>query len=163
MIPGLDQWVKDLALPQAEAPTWCCSGCGADLSCSSNSTPSLGTSVCRRCGLKKTKQKNEPEQCKNYLSGSLKVSLHTTSRLDGGVSPSPYPSCSLRQTLDHDTINKQMKSEALKPCDFSAPWLSLIRRSGRTQWQSSGWDIISLNKQANNYQAISLWVSNLRN
>ena len=111
LIPGLDQWVKDLALPQAEAPIWCCSGCGADLSCSSDSTPSPGTSVCRRCGLKKTKQKNEPEQCKNYLSGSLKVSLHTTSRLDGGVSPSPYPR-SLRQTLDHDTINKQMKSEA---------------------------------------------------
>ena len=30
--------------------------------CSSNSTPSLGTSICRGCGPKKTKQHNTPSQ-----------------------------------------------------------------------------------------------------
>ena len=36
LIPGLAQWVKDLALPPAAAyvtdavPIWCCPGCGGD-------------------------------------------------------------------------------------------------------------------------------------
>ena len=57
-IPGLAQWVKDLVLPQAATEvanvTWIqrCSGCG---SCSSNSTPSLGTSICHRYSRKKKK------------------------------------------------------------------------------------------------------------
>ena len=55
-IPGLAQWVKDLALPQAVAQVAdaaripCFSGCDIGLSCSFNSTPSLGTSICCRCG-----------------------------------------------------------------------------------------------------------------
>ena len=48
--PGLTQWVKDLALLQAVVYT---SGY------SSNSIPSLGTSICRRCSPKKTKIKKE--------------------------------------------------------------------------------------------------------
>ena len=53
LIPGLAQWVKDPALLQvavtfaAVAWTWRCCGCGVG---SSNSTPSLGTSICHRCG-----------------------------------------------------------------------------------------------------------------
>ena len=56
LIPGLTQWIKDPALPQAAAQV-------ADIdqihsivvavaqasSCSSDSTPSLGTSICSRC------------------------------------------------------------------------------------------------------------------
>ena len=45
-IPGLNQWVKDPELPQAVMQT---------SSCSSSSTPSLGTSICRRCSPKETK------------------------------------------------------------------------------------------------------------
>ena len=35
----------------------CCYGCGVGLSCSSNSTPSLGTSMCHRNSPKKKKKK----------------------------------------------------------------------------------------------------------
>ena len=50
-IPGLTQWVKYLALPQAVtqvidvAQIRCCCGCGVGPSCSTNLTPSLGTDV----------------------------------------------------------------------------------------------------------------------
>ena len=47
LIPGLDQWVKDPALLSAVAKAG---------SCSSNSTPSLGTSICRRCSPKNKKR-----------------------------------------------------------------------------------------------------------
>ena len=61
LIPGLVQWFKDLALPQAAA--WvtdaaqilCRHGCGVGLSCSSDSVPGLGTSICYRYGHKKKK------------------------------------------------------------------------------------------------------------
>ena len=52
LIPGLTQWVKNPALPQAVAWVtdvawiwWCC-GCGTGLGCT---TPSLGTSIWHRC------------------------------------------------------------------------------------------------------------------
>ena len=48
--PGLAQWVRELRI-------WHCCGCGVDYSCSSDSTPSLGTSICHRCGPKKKKKK----------------------------------------------------------------------------------------------------------
>ena len=47
-IPGLAQWVKEPALPRAVVETG---------SCSSDSIPSLGTSMCLGCGPKKTKRK----------------------------------------------------------------------------------------------------------
>ena len=59
-IPGLAQWVKNPALPWAvvqvadAARIWCRWGCGVGDSCSSDSTPSLGTSICCGCGSKKT-------------------------------------------------------------------------------------------------------------
>ena len=52
-IPGLAQWVKDLAFHEL----WCksqmqlrshCCGCGIGSHCSSESIPSLGTSICHR-------------------------------------------------------------------------------------------------------------------
>ena len=57
-IPGLAQWVKDLALPGAVvevvdvARILHCCGCGVGGSCSSDWTPSLGTSIRCRCGRK---------------------------------------------------------------------------------------------------------------
>ena len=48
LIPGLAQWVKDPALEPS--------------SYSSDSTPSLGTSICRECGPKKTKKKKEKKK-----------------------------------------------------------------------------------------------------
>ena len=47
LIPGI-QWIKDLALPHAV--------CSIRCSCSSDSTPSLGTSICCRCSPKKKKK-----------------------------------------------------------------------------------------------------------
>ena len=48
LITGLAQWVKDLALLQAVVQAG---------NCSSNSTPTLGTSMFYRCGPKKKKKK----------------------------------------------------------------------------------------------------------
>ena len=62
-IPGLAQWVKDLALLQAAAQItdaagiWCCYCCG--LSCSFDSVPCLGTSICHRCSPKKKKREKK--------------------------------------------------------------------------------------------------------
>ena len=56
LIPGLAQWVKDLALPQAmvcvadAAGTWSCCGCDVACSCTSDSTPGGGITICCRCG-----------------------------------------------------------------------------------------------------------------
>ena len=47
LIPGLAQWVKDLGVAGAVAQAH---------SSSSDSTPSLGTSICCRCSPKKTKR-----------------------------------------------------------------------------------------------------------
>ena len=64
-ISGLAQWVKDLALPQSVA--WvrdvaqiqCGHGCGIGLICISDSTPSPGISICRRCSYKKKEKKKK--------------------------------------------------------------------------------------------------------
>ena len=70
-IPGLAQWMKDQALPEL----WCRSQTllGSHLaeavasSCSSDSalTPSLGTSICRKCSPKKQKTKQNKTKQKN--------------------------------------------------------------------------------------------------
>ena len=64
-IPGFAQWVKDLALLEL----WCRSQTQLRShvtvavvqagSCSFDSTPSLGTSICHRCGPKKKKKKRK--------------------------------------------------------------------------------------------------------
>ena len=63
---GLSQWVKDLALLHVVAQA---SGCSSD------STPSLGTPICRRCCKKKNKhtkrQKNPNNLTKNWADKSL--------------------------------------------------------------------------------------------
>ena len=62
-IPALAQWVKDPVLPwtmvwvRDEARISSCYGSGVGSSYSSESTPSLGTSICRGCSPKKTKKK----------------------------------------------------------------------------------------------------------
>ena len=62
-IPGPGQWVTDPALPQLWHRSQMQLGSGVAVamaqagSCSSNSTPSLGTSICHRCGHKKKKKK----------------------------------------------------------------------------------------------------------
>ena len=59
LIPGLAQWVKDLALPQAAVEgadvswIWCCYGRRVALQLQLLSDPSLGTYTCCRYGLKK--------------------------------------------------------------------------------------------------------------
>ena len=66
-IPGIAQWVKDLALP--ELCCGICCRCGSDLellwlwcrpaAVSSNSTPSLRTSICRWCSPRKKRKKKK--------------------------------------------------------------------------------------------------------
>ena len=56
LIPGLTQWVKDLALPSAVMYGVAVAVAKAS-GYSSNSTPSLGTCIGHRCGPRKTKKK----------------------------------------------------------------------------------------------------------
>ena len=68
---GFDPWphsvgwgsgiVMSLVTDAAGIPRHC--GCGVARSCSSNSTPSLGTSICCECGPKKTKTKQNKKKC----------------------------------------------------------------------------------------------------
>ena len=68
LIPVFAQWAKDPSLPQAATQAadadqiWQCCGCGVGLSCSSNWTPSLGTSICCRCGPKRKKEKKKKKK-----------------------------------------------------------------------------------------------------
>ena len=55
-IPGFSQWVGDPALLQ---PAMCITGAPWIPSCSSNSTPSLRTSMCHMCGPKKKRGKKK--------------------------------------------------------------------------------------------------------
>ena len=63
LISGLAQWVKrfNIAIGCVIDVSWIryCSEYGIVLSCFSNSTPSLGTSICCRCSHKKKKKLNE--------------------------------------------------------------------------------------------------------
>ena len=56
---SMKMWVQSLALLSG-LRIWHCYGCGVGFSCSSDSTPSLGTSICRRCGCKNKKEKKYP-------------------------------------------------------------------------------------------------------
>ena len=53
-IPGFTQWVKNLLILLEFGLLWLRLGLGYH----SNSTPSLGTSICLGCGLKKDQKKN---------------------------------------------------------------------------------------------------------
>ena len=64
-IPGLAQWVKDPALQLRSCITVAVAG-----SCSSNLTPSLGTSICRRFGPKKQKTKTNQKKKKKLTCPS---------------------------------------------------------------------------------------------
>ena len=60
-IPGLVQWVKDLALLQAELVSQGAVAVAQASSCSSNSAPSLSTSICHGCGPKEKTLKKSIE------------------------------------------------------------------------------------------------------
>ena len=51
------------------ARIWCCCGCGVGSSCNSYSTPSLGTSIGRRCSYKKEKKKKKKKVPADWVSG----------------------------------------------------------------------------------------------
>ena len=70
-IPSLIQWVGDLAFPSAvvwvtdKARTPCGCGCGMDQQLAwacSDLTPSLGTSICSGCSLKKRKKEKKKKK-----------------------------------------------------------------------------------------------------
>ena len=73
-IPGLAQWVKDRALPWAMCRSHSKLGSSVAVavmqagSCSSKSTPSLATSICRGCGPKKQKNKKTKKQKKTFCA-----------------------------------------------------------------------------------------------
>ena len=59
LIPGLAQCFKDPAEVYITDATWILCCCGVDLSCSSDSTPSPGTSMYKKCDLKGKKKKSQ--------------------------------------------------------------------------------------------------------
>ena len=73
-IPGLIQWVKDPALPQLwhKSQMWIRSGITMAVvqagSCSSDSTPNLGTSICHKYGHKK--KKNRIDKTRHFYPAS---------------------------------------------------------------------------------------------
>ena len=75
------QWIKDLALLRAvvevtdEAPI-CCSVAVVQVGgCSSNSTPSLGTSTCCECGPKKKKERKKRKRTADGPDGLRQAKL----------------------------------------------------------------------------------------
>ena len=80
-IPGLSWWVGDLALLWAVVyvtdADWilnCCGcGCGTGQWCSSDSIPSLGTSICHRCSHKKKKKKKKGAKKKDISHLWIKI------------------------------------------------------------------------------------------
>ena len=57
LTPGLDQWIRDLVLPQMQLRSHVVVAVAVAGSCSSDSTPRLGTSTCCVCGPRKQKKK----------------------------------------------------------------------------------------------------------
>ena len=68
LLPGLTQWVKDLALPQAAVQVTDATQSQIAVAvaqvgrCSSDSTPQPGTCTCRRCSPKKKKEKKKVDR-----------------------------------------------------------------------------------------------------
>ena len=79
-IPGFTQWVRDLALPWAvvyvTGKAWipCHCGWSGGQQCSSNSTPSLGTSICHGC---------DPEKQKSCVSWHKAKKVQSVTHLPG--------------------------------------------------------------------------------
>ena len=67
-IPSLVQWVKDARLQMHVAWIQHCSDSGIGLSCSPDSTPSPGTSICHRCS-----PQNKPQ---NKIHMTLRQQFH---------------------------------------------------------------------------------------
>ena len=95
-IPGLAQWVKDLALPQlpCRSQIWLGSCVAVAVawasSCSSGLTSSLGTSICCRCNPKKKTKK------KLFLEGEVGRLSHFQGAPFSAQTPWPpgtWPSC----------------------------------------------------------------------
>ena len=82
MISGLAHWVKNLASLRTNADVaqiQCCHGSGIGCSCSSNSAPSPGTSICHRCGYKK--EKNNKINLKNKETLKRQLLHHSNMNL----------------------------------------------------------------------------------
>ena len=84
LISGLTRWVKDLVLLQAAAwvteAAWirCCCGCGEGRQLHSILTPSLGTSISRRCGCEKKQRTNRKTRgdCRGWGEGKHSTQGH---------------------------------------------------------------------------------------
>ena len=59
---------------------WCCCGCGIDRWLHSDSTPSLGTSICHGCGPKKTKTNKQTKSHKALCLHKLNRDLHSSAK-----------------------------------------------------------------------------------
>ena len=85
LTPGLVQWVKNLALlwpvvyveDAAQIPS--CDGCGVTCSCSSDSIPSLRTSICCKCSPKNHKKKKEKKK-KKTMRDEIATFIHQVSK-----------------------------------------------------------------------------------
>ena len=91
-ISGLAQWVKDLVLLWV----WCRAGSYS----SSDSTPSMGTSICHGCSFKKKKEKKKISLC------SRKLSIAQMPSAFGGCSPilCDRPALRIRESIEHPEL-----------------------------------------------------------
>ena len=73
---------------QTAAQIWRCCGCGVARSCSSDSTPGLGTSICHRCGPKSNKYVNKyrKKERKKERERERKKEREKERKADGGDS-----------------------------------------------------------------------------
>ena len=80
LITGLTQWVKDPSIARDRWQMWLRTGVAMAVaqarSCSSNATPSLGTSICHRCSPKK-QNKNKQKKTKNKTKNKQKTKIRS--------------------------------------------------------------------------------------
>ena len=87
LIPGVAQWVKDPALPEAvaqaaEVSQIYCHGCGIGHSCSFNSVLSPETSICCRCFHEKKKKRK-----RNWAIICVSIFNHLTHQSQANFHP----------------------------------------------------------------------------
>ena len=194
-IRGLTQWVKDLALLWAVVyvadMAWilCCCGCGAGWQHGSNSTPSLGTSICHECGSRKRKKKIELSSKDIPCSHSYtphsdlvrsvpspfyrcELTAHTWARVVVELLVGSDMDCEVCWDVRHLTLNVGLDTQivlwvqSLSSLSDSNPlpsWVEshfhVMDKGSTWRGKDPAWDKRGLASSSNNYQCILLFPS----